>query len=223
MNKLFYFFFCFFLNIFFNKVCCEKTALLPFSDIMSTVSDIADVISPKGENDVEPISEPLTRINLKIVPSKKLNISKNDMVFLLSELKQEIRRQVNKICTHPSTYYESASKVSILEEELEEKERNRRRSSSLWSTNQAPVYVPEEGDDQQIENIDDTEKEEIENLLDSLNKIGNDEDEKNLDNISFDIKINKDKKLEDNQEDFINSSRFKQASFRNGPITPQSP
>ncbi|SCN62336.1 secreted ookinete protein, putative [Plasmodium chabaudi chabaudi] len=206
MNKLFYFFFCFFLNIFFNKVCCEKTALLPFSDIMSTVSDIADVISPKGENDVEPTSEPLTRINLKIVPSKKLNISKNDMVFLLSELKQEIRRQ-----------------VSILEEELEEKERNRRRSSSLWSTNQAPVYVPEEGDDKQIENIDDTEKEEIENLLDSLNKIGNDEDENNLDNISFDIKINKDKKLEDNQEDFINSSRFKQASFRNGPITPQSP
>ncbi|KEG03653.1 hypothetical protein YYE_01677 [Plasmodium vinckei vinckei] len=162
---------------------------------MSTVSDIADVISPKGEDDVEPISEPLTRINLKIVPSKKLNISKNDMVFLLSELKQEIRRQ-----------------VSILEEELEEKERNRRRSSSLWSTNQAPVYVPEEGDDKQIENIDDTEKEEIENLLDSLNKAN----EKNLDNISFDIKINKDKKLEDNQEDFINSSRFKQASFRNG-------
>ncbi|CAD2110093.1 secreted ookinete protein, putative [Plasmodium vinckei] len=202
MNKLFYFFFCFFLNILFNKVCCEKTALLPFSDIMSTVSDIADVISPKGENDVEPISEPLTRINLKIVPSKKLNISKNDMVFLLSELKQEIRRQ-----------------VSILEEELEEKERNRRRSSSLWSTNQAPVYVPEQGDDKQIENIDDTEKEEIENLLDSLNKAN----EKNLDNISFDIKINKDKKLEDNQEDFINSSRFKQASFRNGPITPQSP
>ncbi|CAD2099019.1 secreted ookinete protein, putative [Plasmodium vinckei brucechwatti] len=195
MNKLFYFFFCFFLNIFFNKVCCEKTALLPFSDIMSTVSDIADVISPKGENDVEPISEPLTRINLKIVPSKKLNISKNDMVFLLSELKQEIRRQ-----------------VSILEEELEEKERNRQRSSSLWSTNQAPVYVPEQGDDKQIENIDDTEKEEIENLLDSLNKAN----EKNLDNISFDIKINKDKKLEDSQEDFINSSRFKQASFRNG-------
>ncbi|CDU19532.1 hypothetical protein YYC_00977 [Plasmodium yoelii 17X] len=206
MNKLLFFFFCFFLNIFFYKVCCEKTALLPFSDILSTVSDIADVISPKGENDVEPISDPITRINLKIVPSKKLNISKNDMVFLLSELKQEIRRQ-----------------VSMLEEELEEKERIRQRSSSLWSTNHSSVYVPEEGDDKQIENIDDTEKEEIENLLDSLNKIGNDEDEKNLDNISFDIKINKDKKIEDNQEDFTNSSRFKQASFRNGPITPRSP
>ncbi|VUC57234.1 secreted ookinete protein, putative [Plasmodium berghei ANKA] len=205
MNKLF-FFFCFFLNIFFYKACCEKTALLPFSDILSTVSDIADAVSPKGEDDVEPISEPIARINLKIVPSKKLNISKNDMVFLLSELKQEIRRQVN-----------------ILEEELEEKERIRRRSSSLWSTNNSSVYVPEEGDNKQIENIDDTEKEEIENLLDSLNKIGNDENEKNLDNISFDIKINKDEKLEDNQEDIINSSRLKQASFRNGPITPRSP
>lgn len=95
MNKLF-FFFCFFLNIFFYKACCEKTALLPFSDILSTVSDIADAVSPKGEDDVEPISEPIARINLKIVPSKKLNISKNDMVFLLSELKQEIRRQVKK-------------------------------------------------------------------------------------------------------------------------------
>ncbi|CXI81169.1 secreted ookinete protein, putative [Plasmodium berghei] len=184
MNKLF-FFFCFFLNIFFYKACCEKTALLPFSDILSTVSDIADAVSPKGEDDVEPISEPIARINLKIVPSKKLNISKNDMVFLLSELKQEIRRQVN-----------------ILEEELEEKERIRRRSSSLWSTNNSSVYVPEEGDNKQI---------------------GNDENEKNLDNISFDIKINKDEKLEDNQEDIINSSRLKQASFRNGPITPRSP
>ncbi|EAA22959.1 hypothetical protein [Plasmodium yoelii yoelii] len=94
--NIFFYFFYFYFSIF-SIICCEKTALLPFSDILSTVSDIADVISPKGENDVEPISDPITRINLKIVPSKKLNISKNDMVFLLSELKQEIRRQVSML------------------------------------------------------------------------------------------------------------------------------
>ncbi|SBT36232.1 secreted ookinete protein, putative [Plasmodium ovale wallikeri] len=75
---------------------CEKTEILPLGDIISGVADIASAISPKKENVSEPISESAPRINIKVVPSKSLNVTMNDMMFLLSELRQEIRRQVLK-------------------------------------------------------------------------------------------------------------------------------
>ncbi|CRG92958.1 secreted ookinete protein, putative [Plasmodium gallinaceum] len=200
MNKLFFFFF--FVNLFLSKSLCEKTEILPLGDILSGVADIANVVSGKNENVTNVVSESTPKINLKIVPSKKLHITKNDMMFLLSELRQEIGRQ-----------------ISILEDELEEKERMKQRSASLWATSHSPVYVPQENNQtEEINNINDEDKEEIEDLLDSLNKISNDENIKEKGNLTYNIEI-RDKKNFDEKETSDNVMHFRQKTLRNGPIT----
>ncbi|SBS86290.1 secreted ookinete protein, putative (PSOP13), partial [Plasmodium malariae] len=158
---------------------CDKAKILPLGDIISGVADIANVIAPKKEEVVESISESIPKINLKIVPSKKLNITKNDIIFLLSQLRQEIRRQ-----------------VGILQDELEEKERMRERSASIWSSSNSAVYFPKQN---------------------SLNKIGKDEQEKKEENLSYDIEINDRKNLDNNGESGLqNGPQFRQKTFRNG-------
>ncbi|SBT74031.1 secreted ookinete protein, putative [Plasmodium ovale] len=222
MSKLALLFLFYSLTMLLSTLNCEKTEILPLGDIISGVADIASAISPKKENVSEPISESAPRINIKVVPSKSLNVTMNDMMFLLSELRQEIRRQIN-----------------ILQDELEEKERMQKRSASLWSVNHSAVYTPKGEDAQENDSVDEDEKEEIGNLLDTLNTIGNEEGAKNGENVSFDIKIDEKKsdekksdeeksdeeksdeeKSDDNDEKGLgNATRFKQQSFRNGPIT----
>ncbi|SCQ16477.1 secreted ookinete protein, putative [Plasmodium ovale] len=202
MSKLVLLFLFYSLTMLLSTLKCEKTEILPFGDIISGVADIASAISPKKENVSEPISESAPRINIKVVPSKSLNVTMNDMMFLLSELRQEIRRQIN-----------------ILQDELEEKERMQKRSASLWSVNHSAVYIPKGEDAQENDSVDEEEKEEIGNLLDTLNKIGNEEEAKNGENVSFDIKIDEKKSNGNDEKGLENATRFKQQSFRNGPIT----
>ncbi|CRH00476.1 secreted ookinete protein, putative [Plasmodium relictum] len=201
MNKFFFFFFLF-VNLLLSQIFCEKAEILPLGDILSGVSDIANVISSKNENTNEVLSESVSKINLKIVPSKKLHITKNDMMFLLSELRQEIGRQIN-----------------ILEDEFEEKERMKQRSASLWAASHSPVYIPEERDQtEKVSEIDDKDKEEIEDLLDSLNKITNDEKIKEKENLTYNIEI-RNKKNFDEKGILENNMHFKQKALRNGPVT----
>ncbi|SBS92589.1 secreted ookinete protein, putative (PSOP13) [Plasmodium ovale curtisi] len=198
MSKLVLLFLFYSLTMLLSTLKCEKTEILPFGDIISGVADIASAISPKKENVSEPISESAPRINIKVVPSKSLNVTMNDMMFLLSELRQEIRRQIN-----------------ILQDELEEKERMQKRSASLWSVNHSAVYIPKGEDAQENDSVDEEEKEEIGNLLDTLNKIGNEEEAKNGENVSFDIKIDEKKSNDNDEKGLENATRFKQQSFRN--------
>ncbi|SBT36233.1 secreted ookinete protein, putative (PSOP13) [Plasmodium ovale wallikeri] len=107
-----------------------------------------------------------------------------------------------------------------------------KRSASLWSVNHSAN-----------DSVDEDEKEEIGNLLDTLNTIGNEEGAKNGENVSFDIKIDEKKsdekksdeeksdeeksdeeKSDDNDEKGLgNATRFKQQSFRNGKDKLHSP
>ncbi|SCN44811.1 secreted ookinete protein, putative [Plasmodium malariae] len=212
-NLIFFFFFFFSSSLLLSTVSCDKAKILPLGDIISGVADIANVIAPKKEEVVESISESIPKINLKIVPSKKLNITKNDIIFLLSQLRQEIRRQVGIL-------------QGAQEYELEEKERMRERSASIWSSSNSAVYFPKQRDNKEnVDNMEEDEKEEIEDLLDSLNKvlnvnvIGKDEQEKKEENLSYDIEINDRKNLDNNGESGLqNGPQFRQKTFRNGPI-----
>ncbi|GAW81369.1 hypothetical protein, conserved [Plasmodium gonderi] len=197
--------FFFFVSLISDVIYCEEGNILPFGEILSNVSDIANVISSKNEKgeSFEPFVESRSRINLKIVPSKKLNITKNDLMFLMSEIRQEIRRQIN-----------------ILEDELEEKERLRTRSSSLLTTSHSTVYSPEEDEtkDQELYSMDDSEREETENLLDSLNTLDKEENIVPHQNTSYDVEIGNDKYSEYSQNVNGNGTRFSQRVLRNGTI-----
>ncbi|SOV74429.1 secreted ookinete protein, putative [Plasmodium sp. gorilla clade G3] len=198
-------FFFLFLNMLFYSINCEQSEILPLGDIISSVADITNAItSNQKEGSInDAVTDSLPKINLKIVPSKKLHITKSDLVFLLSELRQEIRRQ-----------------MGILEDELEEKERMRQRSSSLWNDNESAIYTPNEKIDesQEVSTIEDEEeKEEIEDLLDSLNKIKNEDNDNTNKNVTYDIEIHENRDTH-KQNDLPNDKGFKQKSLRNGPI-----
>lgn len=174
---LFLTFFCLFINILLQTVVCEKSEILPIGNILSGISDIASVASPTETDKTENVASNVPRINLKVVPSKKLHITKSDFTFLLSELKQEIRRQ-----------------ISILEDELEEKERIRQRMASLMPLNQSDIYTPEENEDrpQEMDMLNEEEKEEIYDLLSTLNEINVDEKPKENKKISIDVEVKDD-------------------------------
>ncbi|GAB66880.1 hypothetical protein PCYB_102300 [Plasmodium cynomolgi strain B] len=98
MAHLLFFVLFFFVNLLLPVIYCEKGEILPFGEILSSVADIANVITPQKENaSVDPVAASISRINLKIVPSKKLSITKNDLMFLMSEIRQEIRRQMDSL------------------------------------------------------------------------------------------------------------------------------
>ncbi|ANQ08514.1 Uncharacterized protein PCOAH_00029750 [Plasmodium coatneyi] len=203
MHCLLFFVLFFFVNLLLPVIYCEKEKILPFGEILSGVADIANVITPKKENaSVDPVAASTSRINLKIVPSKKLSITKNDLMFLMSEIRQEIRRQ-----------------ISILEDELEEKERMRKRSSSLWTVNHSAVYSPEESVDntQEMDSLEEEEREEIENMLDSLNTLDKEDhitpQQKSK---SYNIQFGGEEDEEDAQNDTAKGTRFSQKTLRNG-------
>ncbi|KMZ92630.1 hypothetical protein PVMG_01218 [Plasmodium vivax Mauritania I] len=202
MHCLLFFVLFFFLNLLLPVIYCEKGEILPFGEILSGVADIANVITAKKENaSVDPVAASASRINLKIVPSKKLSITKNDLMFLMSEIRQEIRRQ-----------------MSILEDELEEKERMRKRSSSLWTTSHSAVYAPEESVDntQEMGSLEEEEREEIENLLDSLNTLDKEDQTTAQPSTSYNVQIGGEEDEQDAQNGTAKGTRFTQKALRNG-------
>ncbi|EUD68309.1 hypothetical protein C922_01329 [Plasmodium inui San Antonio 1] len=187
MHYLLFFVLFFFVNLLLPVIYCEKGEILPFGEILSGVADIANVVTSKKEDaSVDPVVATASRINLKIVPSRKLNVTKNDLMFLMSEIRQEIRRQ-----------------ISILEDELEEKERMRRRSSSLWTISHSAVYSPEESvdDTQKMDSLEEEEREEIENMLDSLNTLDKEDHTTPQQRTSYNVQIGDEKDEEDAQND----------------------
>ncbi|VWU51923.1 secreted ookinete protein, putative [Hepatocystis sp. ex Piliocolobus tephrosceles] len=206
MNNYFLFltFFCLFINTLLQTVVCEKSEILPIGNILSGISDIVNVVTPTKTNTVELAGNNAPRINLKVVPSTKLRITKSDFTFLLSELKQEIRRQIN-----------------ILEDELEEKERMRQRMASLMPFNQSTAYNPKINEDKPQENdmIDEEEEEEIDNLLNSINEINVDDKTPEKKKISIDIELKDNANVEVNEMNKKGNARFKQQVLRNGPLT----
>lgn len=199
MNALLVFFF--FISLVAYKCLCEKLEILPLGDIISGVNTATELLSNKNSEDSTPMLEDSPpKINIQIVPSKRIRITKDDMNFLLSELKQEINRQMN-----------------MLEDELDEKERMRQRSSSTWSMNESAVYVPnnESADINENEVLQEDEQAEAEELLNSINEIAN-EDENIKENRTYNIEIKDNVKPEESSSD--NASNFRQKSFRNGPV-----
>ncbi|KJP87182.1 hypothetical protein AK88_03229 [Plasmodium fragile] len=202
MNCLLFFVLFFSINLLLPVIYCEKGEILPFGEILSGVADIANVITSKKENaPVDSIAASASRINLKIVPSKKLSITKNDLMFLMSEIRQEIRRQ-----------------ISILEDELEERERMRTRSSSLWTMSHSAVYSPEDNvdDTQEMDSLEEKEREEIENMLDSLNTLDKEDHTTPQKSTSYNVQIGGDEDEEDAQNGTVKGTRFSQKTLRNG-------
>lgn len=200
MNALFIFFF--FVSLLASTYYCEKSEILPLGEIISGVSSIADLASNQNsQNSASGLAEGAPKINLKIVPSKKIRITKDDMNFLLSELRQEINRQIN-----------------MLEDELDEKERMRQRNSSIWSLNESPIYVPdatESADIIESEVLPEEEKAEVDELINSISEIA--ENENNIkENRTYNIEIRDNTTPEENILD--STSNFRQRSLRNGPI-----
>lgn len=205
MHYLFFFVLFFSVNLLLPVIYCEKGEILPFGEILSGVADIANVITPIKESaSGDSVAASTSRINLKIVPSKKLSITKNDLMFLMSEIRQEIKRQ-----------------ISILEDELEEKERMRKRSSSLWTLSHSAVYSPEESVDntQKMDSLEEEEREEVENMLDSLNTLEKEDHITPQGGTSYNVQIGGEKDEEDVQNGEAKGIRFSQKALRNGPIT----
>eukprot|EP00366_Plasmodium_knowlesi_P002131 XP_002259628.1 hypothetical protein, conserved in Plasmodium species [Plasmodium knowlesi strain H] len=202
MHYLFFFVLFFSVNLLLPVIYCEKGEILPFGEILSGVADIANVITPIKESaSGDPVAASTSRINLKIVPSKKLSITKNDLMFLMSEIRQEIKRQ-----------------ISILEDELEEKERMRKRSSSLWTLSHSAVYSPEESVDntQKMDSLEEEEREEVENMLDSLNTLEKEDHITPQGSTSYNVQIGGEKDEEDAQNGEAKGIRFSQKALRNG-------
>ncbi|EWC90161.1 hypothetical protein PFNF54_01034 [Plasmodium falciparum NF54] len=67
-----------FLNMLFYSTNCEQSEILPLGDIISSVADITNAItSNQKEGSInDAVTDSLPKINLKIVPSKKLHITK---------------------------------------------------------------------------------------------------------------------------------------------------
>lgn len=202
MNTSFFFLFiaCFLAS----RCFCEKSEFLPIGDIISAVSEVKNAISGDEQNEL-PNTEAVPKINLKIVPSKKINISKSSMAFLLAELKQEIARQ-----------------ITILSDELEQKERMRQRAASISSINGNAIYIPEneeeEEDNKTFKNEPEEEnQEEIAEFINSLNEIADNENLKVTENRTYNIKINNETAPQ-NESNPESTMSFRQKSFRNGPV-----
>lgn len=201
MNTSFFFLFiaCFLAS----RCFCEKSEFLPIGDIISAVSEVKNAISGDEQNEL-PNTEAVPKINLKIVPSKKINISKSSMAFLLTELKQEIARQ-----------------ITILSDELEQKERMRQRAASISSINGNAIYIPEneeEEDNKTFKNEPEEEnQEEIAEFINSLNEIADNENLKVTENRTYNIKINNETAPQ-NESNPESTMSFRQKSFRNGPV-----
>lgn len=195
-----FFFFLFIASLMASKFFCEKSEFLPIGSIISAATDIKNVFS-NAEEIAPAVMETAPKINLKIVPSKKLHITKSNMTFLLAELKQEITRQMN-----------------ILADELEERERMKIRAASIASTNENAFSIPDIEEESIEDNQEEENQEDVAELINVLNEISDDENLKVTENRTYNIQI-KDNNTSENSKNTEEPMSFRQKSFRNGPVS----